>query len=81
MLVNYIIIIQTAARLIKAGADIDSRRDTRATPLHAAATVGNVDLIELLLSVSADNIIIHLQMSLHKPNLNRFYSILLNISC
>lgn len=42
---------QVVRRLIQAGADVNSVRDTLATPLHAAAVIGHADIIQLLLEV------------------------------
>lgn len=44
-------LLQVARCLLAAGADVDAVRDTLATPLHAAASVGDRDLITLLLEV------------------------------
>lgn len=42
---------QVVRRLIQAGADVNSVRDTLSTPLHAAAVTGNADIVQLLLEV------------------------------
>ena len=46
--------VELAARLIKAGANVNAKNDYGATPMSEAAVTGNVAMLELLLTAGAD---------------------------